>query len=126
MNLLTSSQSLRQASAAPFRCQRLMKASIRLIRFTPSSSPDSCHLAIQHNRMSSSKNQQYIALSYCWEQPVFSKAIHLNGHLFHITENLYVALQALYSWGPNETYWIDAICIDQNTLIERNEQVQHI
>jgi len=50
----------------------------------------------------------------------------LNGLEFVITGNLYAALFNLRSRFKERILWIDAICIDQNNILERNEQVRRM
>lgn len=44
--------------------------------------------------------------------------------LLHITENLHAALRHLRDPALERIMWIDAVCIDQNNLDEKGEQVQ--
>jgi hypothetical protein len=76
-------------------------------------------------------NPTYEALSYAWgDTSVEGPYIFLNGKPFHIGVNLQAALLSLCSEniraGVNaeRILWIDAICINQNDIPERNEQVQ--
>ncbi|TVY83343.1 Heterokaryon incompatibility protein 6 OR allele [Lachnellula suecica] len=71
---------------------------------------------------------QYEALSYEWGSPVSDSNevtgdIEINGQLFQLRPNLYAALRHLRSSANDLTIWIDAICIDQNNIEERNSQV---
>jgi hypothetical protein len=66
----------------------------------------------------------YKALSYAWGAPEdLSYPIRLNGDVFWARRNLWEALNQLQSTFEEMTIWIDAICIDQNNIHERNEQV---
>ena len=49
----------------------------------------------------------------------------LDGELFAlgVTDDLYTALRYLRNIERIRTLWIDAICIDQETIGERNAQV---
>ena len=51
--------------------------------------------------------------------------ITVNGRPFKVTENLYEALRHLYK-DQTIPYWIDAICINQDDLKEKGEQVQQM
>jgi len=66
----------------------------------------------------------YHALSYLWgaETPTYS--IHINGQTFQVRENLWHFLEHARSRFSNVPFFIDAICIDQTNLAERNQQVQ--
>lgn len=85
----------------------------------------------QHNL---DNTPQYIALSYTWDQGRERKHIECNGMGLEIGENLWHFLcqfrkkQVLRQISLDVTadthyLWIDAICIDQSSLTERNQQV---
>jgi hypothetical protein len=67
----------------------------------------------------------YVALSYCWGERSGSRQVWLNGTSFKITRSLYRALRQLRSHGYT-TFWIDALCIDQDDLEERSLQVNRM
>jgi hypothetical protein len=74
----------------------------------------------------------YIALSYCWGDRTNSQRLKIGAYAsfleVNITDNLASALRAL--WNKKKIgvvhlrIWIDAICINQNDLYERSQQVQ--
>ncbi|PMD13834.1 HET-domain-containing protein [Hyaloscypha hepaticicola] len=66
----------------------------------------------------------YEALSYVWGDANDRKMIVLNGVVFQVTRNLYSALRHLRYTDRSRTLWIDAICIDQGNVLERNHQVE--
>lgn len=63
------------------------------------------------------------ALSYCWGEPVFSKHLVCDGHQILITENLFAALRRLRQPTKVRNLWIDAVCINQMDVAERNGQI---
>jgi len=63
----------------------------------------------------------YEALSYCWGDTSKRKTIVCNERTLSITESLYNALRRLQNEHP--VLWIDAICIDQSSNAEKNQQV---
>ncbi|KAF5722720.1 heterokaryon incompatibility 6 OR allele [Fusarium mundagurra] len=67
----------------------------------------------------------YQALSYVWGPPptTSGKSIQCNGHDFFVTDNLYGALHRLRDIRDCCLIWIDQICINQNDLQERSQQV---
>ena len=70
----------------------------------------------------------YFALSYTWGDLEKKGSINLDGHELSITSNLEAALRQMRKiqpqWGGKESYWwIDAICINQEHMLERNQQV---
>ena len=67
------------------------------------------------------------ALSYTWGSSDKTGCIILNGHRFPVTKNLEAALRQLRQIDantvPRTRWWIDAICINQEDVLERNSQV---
>ena len=67
---------------------------------------------------------QYEALSYAWGSTESLDAdVSINESRLHITNELHKALLALRDAETSRTLWIDAICIDQKNISERNAQV---
>jgi hypothetical protein len=67
----------------------------------------------------------YKALSYCWGDEYPKKKIRLNGFQVDIRPNLYSAMWHIASNGHN-ILWVDALCINQDDLGERADQIQHM
>jgi hypothetical protein len=79
--------------------------------------------------------EPYDALSYCWGVSTQNHQVSISrgygdsyiGCWTHITDNLQSALAALWKRrGDKMTIriWVDALCINQNDLYERSQQVQ--
>jgi hypothetical protein len=68
------------------------------------------------------RHAQYEALSYMWGSPG-SKIIEINGFSVPVRENLWNALYHLAPSSGTRTLWVDALCINQEDDLERNEQV---
>jgi hypothetical protein len=68
-------------------------------------------------------SQPYAALSYVWGSKDDAGEICLDGELLPITHNLKTALQHIRCTTERLTIWIDAICINQIDVTERNNQV---
>lgn len=75
-------------------------------------------------------DQPYSALSWCWGSQLDPKKtiriIHNNQpYTFQVPSNLEAALKAIRYHDSNETsrIWVDAICINQRDIEERNNQV---
>jgi hypothetical protein len=94
---------------------------IRLLQLEPGCFEDeiSCHI-VHVNLMDS---PSYAALSYVWGNPQVTNTARCNGRLVNITINLKAALKRLRH--PSETVpcWVDALCINQSDIDERNKQV---
>lgn len=73
--------------------------------------------------------QQYFALSYVWGAKEHAGQILVNGRRVEVRRNLLEFLtvfrrHARINQLPWAIIWIDAICIDQQTVAEKNHQVQ--
>jgi hypothetical protein len=68
----------------------------------------------------------YKALSYTWGTDSNTHTIECNGKLLPVRANLYSALQRFREKSQVCTIWVDAICIDQDNIPERNQQVQNM
>ncbi|KAL8836809.1 MAG: hypothetical protein Q9170_002770 [Blastenia crenularia] len=65
----------------------------------------------------------YEALSYTWGDTKERRAIFVNGQPFPVTPNLFMALKNLRRAEGSRILWVDAICIDQDSLSEKTHQV---
>ena len=111
--------------------QPLAANHIRLIRFSPGSD-----LVARLEVTALQSTPSYIALSYNWGQapyrkddrPLTAYSITLNEQPFEVQENLHDALQYLVPSVLDENclLWVDAICINQNDIPERNAQILHM
>ncbi|ORY03670.1 heterokaryon incompatibility protein-domain-containing protein, partial [Clohesyomyces aquaticus] len=108
------------------------KDEIRLVDICPGSFSDPIELDI--HVVDLSDLPKYSALSYAWnpKQPETGYHVSLGRASFkttpnfclHIGKNLDSAIRHLRHPARVERMWIDAICIDQNNVSERNRQVQ--
>lgn len=87
--------------------------------------PDTHDQVIRCNLHHVSLHEQpyYETLSYCWGSSEDKPIIQLNGNDFHVTQNLYAALQRIRHPQQERTLWIDALCINQDDVAERETQV---
>lgn len=99
---------------------------IRLLSFTPCTPSDPV-VGTALGTVSLSANPRYCALSYVWGESGRSHKIRTNGCDLRTTKNLEVALRHLQNHMGTSVealpLWVDAICINQSNLLERNEQV---
>lgn len=103
----------------------LSTLSIRVFSFLPAKSlSDPIHCSIEQIP----EPKGHIAISYVWGRPVFSRTIYLNRLPFLVTEALHELLTRLRFLFPEQhrVFWVDAICIDQVAVSERNHQVQQM
>jgi hypothetical protein len=66
---------------------------------------------------------EYIALSYMWGEAIADHTISLNGTPFLVRKNLWDFLDRARKDGYEGYIWIDALCINQAKVGERNHQV---
>jgi hypothetical protein len=80
---------------------------------------------IQHKPPSTDTvDSGYTALSYTWGRPTAEKPIIIDDCLHYVTDNLEIALQSLRMENEDLVLWIDAICINQKDIAERNKHVK--
>jgi hypothetical protein len=101
--------------------------SIRLVEILSSSKGPEISLRFHTTRLSrvpeSIGSTKYYALSYTWGHTANQKRILVDGMEFYIRENLWHFLQQQTYLKSNDFIWIDALCIDQGNVHERNHQV---
>ncbi|KAH8787246.1 heterokaryon incompatibility protein-domain-containing protein [Hyaloscypha finlandica] len=98
---------------------------IRLLELHAGQSGDDIHCTIIHDSLETgSTNRHYVALSYVWGDPTFTRSIFCNGTRFHITPKLEGALRGLRRREESRILWIDQICIDQLNNDERCAQIR--
>lgn len=68
--------------------------------------------------------QQYIAVSYAWEDPAPIGSLGLrDGRSLPLSRTLAALFDRLRKLGQGFNVWVDALCIDQQNIIERERQV---
>jgi hypothetical protein len=65
----------------------------------------------------------YAALSYTWGTIPAAPSIIIDGVSVPVTPNLFAAIKHLRSKESPLIWWIDALCINQRDVAERNSQV---
>ncbi|KAH8643121.1 hypothetical protein IG631_00584 [Alternaria alternata] len=106
----------------PFQYQSLAGSNqIRLITILHREQDSAMELELEHVEMNSSP--RYECLSYAWGHNDSGRLITVNGSSFLVSSTLHVALEHLRYRSQECKIWIDAICIDQANLSERNSQV---
>ncbi|OAG42375.1 hypothetical protein AYO21_03251 [Fonsecaea monophora] len=78
--------------------------------------------SIQHVRLSASP--LYTAVSWMWGKHGDRVDFEVDGHTLRVQRNLKRIIQHLRHDSQTRRVWIDAVCIDQTSIQERNHQVQ--
>lgn len=99
----------------------LSNDSIRLLRILPGSQTEEIHCLM--NQFPASERPPYCAVSYSWGKPDQPRQLILNDQQFYVRKNLWWLLYHLRHMNEVRHLWIDAICIDQASIKERNHQV---
>jgi hypothetical protein len=107
-----------------YRNKPLRRGQIRTITLHSGTNSDSvnCTLDVVYLK----DRTPYKALSYTWGPPGETKEITIDGSVVLVRENLYQALYHLRYPTTARRLWVDAVCIDQSNVDERNWQVSQM
>ena len=94
---------------------------IRLVEILPRSEAPETFLKFHTYQLVG--RPEYYALSYNWGHTTNQRQIFVNDTKFSIRENLWSFLQQQTYLKAHDLIWIDALCIDQGNMHERNHQV---
>ena len=122
----TNDQSKGKSSDDKFRYQALdsEKREIRLCSFTELAEASE-NLTATLQAFELHHSPPYTALSYEWGDATGNASVLLGGAKLAIRQNLAKFLTTLLRLDFHDTYfWIDQICIDQDSIVERNHQVR--
>ncbi|KAG8158587.1 hypothetical protein KVR01_011709 [Diaporthe batatas] len=103
--------------------------SIRILTlFESDSEDDDLEFYLTEHRLSDFKGnpERYTALSYAWGDPKLSHEIWLGDERFLVSANLESALRHLRRRDSPVRLWVDAVCINQADVVEKNSQVQQM
>lgn len=138
------------ADLLPYKYEALdaLKSEIRILALQPSSvdtGPIRCSLvrvsldddrekAFRTKSPAAAALRSYTGLSYTWGEAEFRSSIVVDDHVLFVTKNLEAALRQFRKPAPSTMnlpirhqpvsyWWIDAVCINQADIDERNSQV---
>lgn len=114
------------ASLEPFEYVPLQmpKTEIRLLKLYAASSGQAVECSLQN--WSDIEAPPYYAVSYTWGMSRLDGAtsqIIINKKQKMVQKNCFDALQQLKYFQPSQYYWLDALCINQDNVYEKNHQV---
>ncbi|EPE24230.1 hypothetical protein GLAREA_08080 [Glarea lozoyensis ATCC 20868] len=113
-----------EATPKPFKYPFINSSErqIRLIHIQPGEGNDMIWCTLE--TVSLEDKPRYEALSYEWGKPdTTGRQIRIGNNVFAVRENLYWALCRLRREVGPRTFWVDALCINQEDTKERNHQV---
>ncbi|KAK4444739.1 heterokaryon incompatibility protein-domain-containing protein [Podospora aff. communis PSN243] len=99
---------------------------IRLLKLYPSEQPKisiRCSLMEVQLEHVERGDHPYEAVSYVWGTNIRDYHVFCRGKKIPVTRNCRVVLKRLRHASEPRLIWIDAICIDQSSVLERNHQV---
>jgi hypothetical protein len=103
--------------------------SVRLLRLLPSE-VDKAEIRaelLEYNlRNTQYSRHPYEALSYVWGGLETTRFVSIGNEELGITPNLYAALLRLRDVNFPRTLWVDAVCINQSDIAEKEIQIQHM
>ena len=117
-----SSKKLNFESDGLYKPLNVERREIRLLHIKPSlklKEQPQCFL----ETVSLDDNPQFEALSYAWGDPNWTRPIRLENREWYATNNLEAGLRYLRSPSEDMVTWVDALCIDESSIDERNSQV---
>jgi hypothetical protein len=96
---------------------------IRVLEVAPGAGDDMVKCTLKHVSLLSDSRLAYETISYCWGPSKDPVVINLNGCLVPVSATSEAAVRRMRLIDQSRVLWIDAICINQSSLSERNEQV---
>ncbi|KAE9364162.1 HET-domain-containing protein [Stipitochalara longipes BDJ] len=117
---------IKTARKFPYRQLNAGFLEIRVLTLMPGLKAEPIVCEVEHvraDRISNNSEEGYSALSYTWGSPDATGVLHLQGVPIQVRQNLLQALYHLRSPKNPRRLWVDAICINQNDIRERSEQV---
>ncbi|KAH7335094.1 heterokaryon incompatibility protein-domain-containing protein [Pyrenochaeta sp. MPI-SDFR-AT-0127] len=102
-----------------------LEHNLRLLHLHPGEHDDPIICSIKVKGFYNDRWPAYNALSYQWGEPTPTQPINvLNGGVLNVRSNLYDALVQLRSRYEDKIFWIDAVCINQEDLVEKSHQIR--
>ncbi|KIW83147.1 hypothetical protein Z517_02391 [Fonsecaea pedrosoi CBS 271.37] len=111
------------SSEISYKYEPLPAESIRLLCLQPGSESDHIACNLVTTRVEDGMSG-FEALSYTWGDLTVTRAISCGGCSLAVHSNAWHALSELRQAQGVRVLWIDALCINQGDLAERNMQVQ--
>ena len=96
---------------------------IRLLKLLPGCNDSPVNAELQTFDLSSRDVPMYDALSYTWGDRIADRSINIAGRSLQVHDSLSKILRTIRSTNNPCYLWIDAVCINQEDMVERASQV---
>ncbi|KAH8889093.1 HET-domain-containing protein [Thozetella sp. PMI_491] len=96
---------------------------IRILHLLPGSVEDPIRCNLIHRSLDDTTQPPFETLSYTWGVDNVDITIFVDGADFQVRDNLFAALQKFRNPSVPRLLWADAICINQQDIDERSQQV---
>ncbi len=96
----------------------LSTQTIRVLKVLPGPPKSRIECELRHQALINA----HVCLSYMWGDEVERRRIFINGRAMLVRTNLYHFLRLARQYKVQDWLWIDAICINQTDIAERNHQ----
>jgi len=93
---------------------------IRLLDLAPGSGD--IHFSLRHVNLD--QYPEYEAISYAWGDPKDTDTVYCDTKSIKITKSLLTCLRRLRGVDQPRVLWADAVCINQDDIPEKSEQVK--
>jgi len=103
--------------------QPLDNESFRLLYLSPGSGTGVVACSLRNVSFKSGLKNSYETISYVWGNPQIRATVQLDGHCVSVPRSSHDVLRAVRSPERARCVWIDAICMNQDDLAERSQQV---
>lgn len=95
---------------------------IRILEIQPGAEEEALIVSLHCHQLNEAE-KAYEALSYTWGDPALSHLVRIGDQTIAVARNLHSALLHLRLIDRPRKIWIDAICIDQANVAEKNRQI---
>jgi Heterokaryon incompatibility protein (HET) len=110
-----------KAKSRAFDYQSLKRDNVRFLQLNPAKDPqDPLYASLIQAPL---VDAEFEALSYCWGEPKLTKTLQTSNGNIQITESLDGALRQFRNPDKTRLLWVDAICINQQSNVEKSIQI---
>ena len=122
VNVSQSTTAIAQRTPSTLYQTHLPKDDIRLLTVLPSGELDA-PVECEIHQFHTSTAPEYEGLSYVWGDPTDKTAVTCNGTGITVTTNFRNALGRIRNPSESKTVWVDALCLNQADVGEKNVHV---